>query len=156
MGYDYLVNLYKLKEHYEFDNLKQENIRIERVLSPNFDLVVDFVKTNFHDGWASEVKQALYKANPSCFIAIYNKKIVGFACYDATAKGYFGPIGVANNMQNKGIGRALVLTTMVNMRNDGYGYAIIGSGAGKENFYKNCVGAIRIEDDSINLYKRMV
>ena len=31
---------------------------------------------------------------PKCFIATENGKLIGFACYDATAKGFFGPIGI--------------------------------------------------------------
>jgi hypothetical protein len=30
----------------------------------------------------------------SCFIAVYEKSIAGFACYDATCKDFFGPTGV--------------------------------------------------------------
>ena len=102
---DYLVNLYDL----ELDNLEvNPNYRIVRVLSPNSDRVIEFIKNNFTDNWASEAKAALYKNNPTCFIALDKANIIGFACYDATAKGFFGPTGVEESYRGKGIGSSVV------------------------------------------------
>lgn len=120
---DYLVNLYEL----ELDNINYESgMRITRVLSPNSDKVVAFINDNFNSNWASEAKSSLYKTNPTCFIALDGADIVGFACYDATAKGFFGPTGVKVEYRNKKIGRDLLLKTLSSMKEDGYGYAIIG------------------------------
>ena len=81
-NYDLLVDLYEV----DFKKKEECSYKIIRVLSPNSDKVVDFIKTNFNTSWASEAKAALYRPNPTCFIAVDNKKIIGFACYDATKR----------------------------------------------------------------------
>ncbi len=121
-NYDLLVDLYEV----DFKKKEECSYKIIRVLSPNSDKVVDFITTNFNVSWASEAKAALYRPNPTCFIAVDNKKIIGFACYDATAKGFFGPLGVDPNYRGKKIGQALTLTCLEALYNDGYAYAIIG------------------------------
>ena len=62
----------------------------------------------------------------SCFVAVQNQQIIGFACYDATALGFFGPTGVIEESRGKGVGKALLLACMLDMKLKGYGYAIIG------------------------------
>ncbi len=57
-------------------------------------------------------------------------------------KGFFGPTGVDESARGKGIGHALLLKTLLDMRDQGYGYAIIG-GAGPVDFYQRSVGATR-------------
>ena len=93
MYQDLIVNLYLDHLNKEI-NLKNNDIKIKRVLSPHSDKVISFIESTFTKGWASEAKAALYHNNPTCFIAVKDNDIIGFACYDATAKGYFGPIGV--------------------------------------------------------------
>ena len=63
---------------------------------------------------------------PSCFLATRSGKLIGFACYDSIARGFFGPTGVDQEARGAGIGRALLLATLLDMRTLGYGYAIIG------------------------------
>ena len=55
-------------------------------------------------------------------------------------RGFFGPTGVDPAYRGKGIGKALLLKCLEAMRNEGYGYAVIG-GAGPVNFYEKCCGA---------------
>ena len=148
---DMLVDLYQpiikeLEMHYE----------IKRVLSPNSDKVLEFIEAQFSKGWVSEAKAGLYKNNPTCFIAVDEGKIIGFACYDATAKAYFGPTGVDDSYRGQGVGKALLLHTLHAMRYDGYGYAIIG-GVKPETrmFYAKASGAVSIEN-SKKIYQRMV
>ena len=148
---DMIVDLYQ-----EIIKKPEFKYEIKRVLSPDSDLVLDFIGTHFSKGWVSESKSALYQPNPSCFIAVDDKKIIGFACYDATAKGYFGPTGVDSAYRGQGVGKALLLTSLEAMRYDGYGYAIIG-GVSEENrpFYANGCGAVPIEN-SKKIYERMI
>src|SRR5690554_2077497 len=150
---DMLVNLYNIDFK---DKIPSKDIQIIRVLSPNSDKVISYVKANFTDGWASEIKAALYKNQPTCFIAMKDNEIVGFAAYDATAKGYFGPIGVNETLRGKNIGKALILHTLEAMYHDGYGYAIIG-GAGDNvlEFYRKTVQAYDIEKPG-NVYDRLI
>ena len=83
------------------------------------------------------------------------KKILGFAGYDCTYKDFFGPTGVDETQRGKGIGGALFLRCMEAMRDEGYGYAIIGS-AGPVDFYNKMSGAIVIENSSPGIYKELI
>lgn len=155
---DLIVNLYE-KESFLNDNgvkLKDDNIKIKRVLSPNSDRLVEFVQTHFSIGWTSEVKAGVYKENPTCFVATDSGNIVGFACYDATAKGYFGPTGVDPNYRGKNIGQVLLLTTLDALKNAGYGYAVIGGVNDKvAGFYARYVNFMKFETKP-DLYSRLI
>jgi|SRR5690554_645650 len=154
---DLIVNLYE--KDFINDNqvkLKNEKIKIKRLLSPNADSLVNFVSKHFTSGWASEVKAAAYKSNPSCFVATHQGEIIGFACYDATAKGYFGPTGVNSDYRGNNIGQVLFLTTLEAMKEAGYGYVIIGSvGKSVKGFYSKYVTVQEI-DIKPDLYSRLI
>ncbi len=81
-----------------------------------------------------------------CYIATRNGKVVGFACYDASAKGFFGPTGIASTERGKGVGSALLVHTLYEMKSDGYAYAVIGWVSDAEQFYRKTVGAEFIPD----------
>ena len=135
---DMLVNLYQLPETAElYRKVEASGVRL------------------VGEGWVSETRAALTNHPTTCFIAVKDHKVIGFADYDATAKGYFGPTGVAKSERGQGIGAALLLKCLEAMREDGYGYAIIGS-AGPGEFYTKCCGARVIENDQPNIYSRMV
>jgi predicted N-acetyltransferase YhbS len=87
----------------------------------------------------------------TCFIALRDGNVVGFACYDVTARNFFGPEGVDASMRGKGIGRALLLSALHAQRVAGYAYAIIG-GVGPTAFYEKCVGATSIEGSTPGIY----
>jgi predicted N-acetyltransferase YhbS len=81
--------------------------------------------------------------------------VVGFACYDVTAKGLFGPLGVTESFRGRGIGKALLLKCLLSMREEGYAYAII-SWVGAAEFYRRTVGAQVIEDSFPGVYRRSI
>jgi ribosomal protein S18 acetylase RimI-like enzyme len=148
---DLITDLYQLEFSYPENDLK-----FKRVLSPNSDAVIAFVDAHFSKGWVSESKAALYKTQPTCFVALDGDKIVGFACYDATAKGYFGPMGVDSNYRKRGIGSILVMKCLEAMYHDGYGYAIIGSVSESNfHFYHQICKSVPIEN-STKLYSRLI
>jgi len=154
---DLIVNLYE-KDYLKDTNvsLKNDEIKIKRILSPNADSLVQFVSTHFSSGWASEVKAGIYKPHPTCFIATHNGEIVGFACYDATAKGYFGPTGVNPDYRGNNIGQVLLLTTLEAMKEAGYGYAVIGGVNEKvQGFYARYVNFQKFEVKP-DLYNRLI
>lgn len=66
-------------------------------------------------------------------------KLIGFACYDSSSKGFFGPIGVLEERRKENIGQALLIRTLNAMKE--YGYAIIGWVSDAEQFYRKTVGA---------------
>ena len=99
---------------------------IRRVLAPELELVTDWVRRKFQSRWSSETTIAMSRCPPTCFLASMEEGMIGFACYDTTARGFFGPTVVDEAERGKGIGHALLLTTLLDMKNMGYGYAIIG------------------------------
>ncbi len=154
---DLIVNLYE-KDYLNDLNIKLKNddIKIKRLLSPNSDKLVEFVKKHFSEGWTSEVKAGIYKENPTCFVAVHESEIVGFACYDATAKGYFGPTGVNPDYRGKNVGQVLLLTTLEAMKEAGYGYAIIGAVNEKvEGFYGKYLNYLK-STSKPDLYNRLL
>ncbi len=152
-NYDLLIDLYDVK----LTPNPNPEIRFVKVLAPDADKVVTFVKDNFNDEWTSEIKAALYLPNPSCFIAIKEEKIIGFACYDATAKGFFGPLGVSKDARGLGVGTTLVQMTLLAMLEAGYAYAIIGgTHVNTHDFYRNACSKILLIPDSRKVYLRMV
>lgn len=149
-AYDLLVDLYTV------DYSKKDcGVQIKRALSPNSDRILKYIGENFNMSWVSEAKAGLYQPHPTCYIAVIDKQIAGFACYDSTAKGFFGPMGVSEEHRKKGIGTALLLHCLEAMLYDGYSYAIIGGVRSAVDFYKRTVGAIPIEN-SRNVYKRLI
>ena len=76
--------------------------------------------------------------------------IVGFACYDVASKGIFGPVGVREDYRGKGIGKTLLLTSLLAMKKEGYAYAIIGDASSIEYYYKS-VGATIIEGSELRI-----
>jgi GNAT superfamily N-acetyltransferase len=157
---DMLVKLYNLQEDTVLVNtLAKQGIVIKRALAPDRYTILEYIKSNFNAGkaWAGECEVALSNIPTSCFIAVKDKKIIGFACYEATAKDYFGPTGVSEEFRKKGIGRVLLLKCLIAMREEGYGYAIIGWPADDAlTFYKEAVGGIVIEDKTNGIYQRMI
>ncbi len=163
---DMLVNLYgpgAVSRH--ADAPDTGSVRIVRALAPDTGEVLRFVETNTAahwagestDRWCSECQAAMANHPPTCFLAVDAGSIVGFACYDATAKGFFGPTGVLRGYQGRGIGKALLVAALDAMREAGYGYAIIGSPVGRAvDFYEHTVGARVIEGSSPGIYERLV
>ena len=116
-----------------------EGIGIKRAFAGEKMQVLQYIRENFSDGWVYEAENALMQHK--CFIATKEGRILGFACYDATAKGYFGPIGVSEEARGTGVGTALLLRTLTCMKDEGYGYAIIGWVDDAELFYRKTVNA---------------
>jgi len=105
---------------------------------------IAWVGRHFGSGWASEFEYAASQSPVSAYIAIEHCAIIGFACFDATARGVFGPTGVSEAERGRGIGTALLIRALSDMRAMGYVYAVIGA-AGPTEYYKRTVGAHPIE-----------
>lgn len=153
---DMLVKLYELPQAAPIMNkLAEAGIEIRRPIAPEKHLVVQWVREHFNEGWASETEVAFSNNPVSCCIAIEKGEMIGFACYEATAKNYFGPTGVDVSTRGKGVGTGLLIASMHALRELGYGYAIIG-GAGPVEYYNKTVGAIPIENSVPGIYKGML
>lgn len=148
---DMLVKLYQLPP-IEKERMNKENYQIRRAMAPDKFQVTEWVKQHSGIYAAGECDVSFSHTPISCFIATRNEKIIGYACYDATALNFFGPTKVLEEEQGKGIGKQLLLASLWAMREEGYGYAIIGD-VGPVNFYEKCVGAIVIPDSSPGIYQ---
>lgn len=155
---DLLVNLYQMKKGYDEEELKKRGIVLKRAMIPDKNKVLDFVRKNYEEGWVNECEYALFNNPISCFIAVKDNKIAGFSCYDATAKGYFGPIGMAPDMKGGGIGQALLFRTLEAMKEEGYGYAVIGWVGNAIGFYEKCMEVFEIpnSEPEQGIYKRLL
>lgn len=139
-GCDMIVNLNNLPEL----EIK-EGIKIKRAFAGDKEEILSFVAKHFSKNWIAEAEHALMDNPSKCFIATENGKLVGFACYDSSAKGFFGPIGVDPQCQGKGVGKSLLVRTLNAMKEFGYWYAIIGWVTDAEQFYRKTVGAVFIK-----------
>ena len=161
---DLLVKLYQLPSPAPLtEELAQKNIIIRRPIGPENYGVIGWIKQHFGDGWAGEAENAFFRSPKSIFIALrenqdengsIHSEMLGFGCYDATVKGFFGPTGVDEKERGQGIGRAILLACLNAMKEEGYGYGIIGS-AGPVDFYRKVCGATVIEDSSPGVYRGM-
>ena len=131
----------------DLKRLAAEGISIKRAHPVNSGAVYDFVEENFSKGWRNEVGACFAHPVPTCYIAVKDKKVIGFAAYEATAPDFFGPIGVKAEERKKHIGVVLSRLCFASMREMGYGYAIIGWAAhSAHEFYAKQFGAIDIPD----------
>jgi GNAT superfamily N-acetyltransferase len=145
---DLLVNLLNLPA---IDSAAEQSFHVRRAQPFEITPVRRFVEANFSRGWADEISVGFARQPISIFVATIDRELVGFAAYECTRRGFFGPTGVIPAAQGKGIGKALLLASLYALRELGYVYAIIGA-AGPVHFYQKTVGAIVIPDSSPGLY----
>ena len=148
---DMIANLTRLP-----DCIAVEGVEIKQAYTTDKNRVMDFIREHFQEGWALEAEYAMMQSPRKCFIAVENKQVIGFACYDTTAKGFFGPIGVAPDCREGGVGTGLLLSCLHSMWEMGYAYAIIGWADEPAPFYEKTVGAIPIPDSHPAIYKNLI
>jgi hypothetical protein len=153
---DMLVKLYELPDLAPtIARQTALNVTIRRAIPPEKHIVVDWVRAIFSRAWASETEIAFSQHPVSCYLAVENDELIGFGCYNATYKGFFGPTGVAEAKRKRGTGEALLLACLHAMYAEGFGYAIIGA-AGPTGFYEKAVGAVVIPDSWPGVYRGML
>ena len=144
---DLLVNLLKLPPA----EMRSPEFVVRRAQPFEISAVRAFVTQNFSVAWADEISVGFARQPVSVFVAINNHELAGFAAYECTRRGFFGPMGVISRAQGKGIGRVLLLAALAGLREMGYVYAIVGA-AGPVGFYQKTVGAIVIPDSEPGIY----
>ncbi|WP_262299536.1 GNAT family N-acetyltransferase [Microvirga sesbaniae] len=152
---DLLVSLYAPAVEALGRRTARTDVTIRPVLAPERHVVLSWVERHFSQNWASEAAVAIGRQPSSCLIALSNGELVGFACYDAIARGFFGPTGVAEASRGQGIGAALLHRTLQAMKDMGYAYAIIGD-PGPARFYIDAVGAVEIAVAGKGIYADML
>ena len=143
---DLLVNLLKLPHESE-----SREFLVRRAQPFELSIVRRFVGENFSATWADEMSVGFARQPVSVFVATIERELVGFAAYECTRRGFFGPMGVLDRVQGKGVGKALLLAALAALREMGYVYAIVGA-AGPVHFYQKTVGAIVIPDSEPGIY----
>lgn len=91
---------------------------------------------------------------PSTMIIALEKstgKLAGFCVWDCTALGFLGPVGVAEEYRGTGVGKSVTLEVLHCMREQGYGYGIIGA-AGPVDFFQSVCKACVIPESTPGIY----
>lgn len=152
---DLLVRLYDLPQFESEARVAAAGVVVRRALPPERDIVRDWIGRHFHALWVAEAGLAMSAHPVTCWIAVHDDRLLGFACHDATAKGFFGPTGVDESARGQGIGEALLIATLRGMREAGYAYAVIGA-PGPVAFYQRRLDALEIPGSDPGLYRGML
>jgi ribosomal protein S18 acetylase RimI-like enzyme len=150
---DLLIKLYEI----DFDKIlatknSSREVVVRKPIGTERRLFLAWAQQHFPELWLSEIETALATRPCSCFIAQQQSSILGFACYDATALGYFGPLGVIDEAQGQGIGQVLTLSCLRDMYLKGYGYAVIGMPSSPD-FYRKIAPIMEIPGSNTGLYR---
>lgn len=153
MSNDMLVPLLGIPDNTALKaELASKGIHIRRAMTPDKYIILPEIERLMSVYAKGEADSSFSRTPVSLFIATKADKVIGFACYDGTYRNFFGPTAVDPQYQGMGIGKALLVEALLDMRNVGYAYAIIGS-AGPTKFYEKCVGAIEIPNSDPGIYK---
>ena len=155
---DMLVNLYENPLIEREIVLKEPTIQIKQALALDKNVICEFVKREFSEicpGWVDECALSILQHPSCCFIAVHDGAVIGFCCYDGTAKGMLGPLGVQEKYRKQGVAMALMQACFQAMKSVGYVYAVIGW-VSSENFYRRHCGAILIPNSSPGVYQRLI
>jgi hypothetical protein len=149
---DMLVRLYDLPDSAPlYEQVAKNGVTLRRARAFEKHTVAAFAKDHFSAKWVSEVEVALSRQPVTCFIATRDQRILGFACYDTTMRGFFGPTGVSEDARGLGLGKALLFKALEGIRDLGHAYAVIG-GVGPREFYAKHCGAIEIPGSDPGTY----
>jgi len=111
-----------------------------------------FIEANFLGTWAAEADLAFSGHPITGFVAMVEGRIAGFAVYECSRRGFFGPTGVREDLRGHGLGAALLFRCLEGMREMGYAYAVIG-GVGPQAFYEKVCGAFVIPGSDTGIYR---
>lgn len=149
---DLLVNLLQLQTlDALLPALTEVGTIIRRAQPFEITPVREFIAANFSRAWADEASVGFANKPVSVFVATVESRVIGFAAYECTRRGFFGPTGVAPDKQGQGVGKALLLASLWGLRELGYVYGIIGR-VGPVEFYEKAVGAMVIPDSDPGIY----
>lgn len=150
-----LVRLYALPDAAPYDErCAAGGIVVRRMEAWDRAALRRFIVPHFGDRWASEADLAFAGHPITGFVAVRDGAIAGFAAYECTRRGYFGPTGVREDLRGHGAGAALLFRCLESMREMGYAYAIIG-GAGPDDFYAKVCRATVIEGSEPGVYAQL-
>ena len=106
---DLLVNLLKLPAP---EDTSTRSFNIRRAQPFELTPIRNFVSENFSRSWADELSVGFARQPISVFVATIDRELAGFAAYECTRRGFFGPTGVIPAARGRGIGKALLLASL--------------------------------------------
>ena len=154
---DMLVKLVRAASSRDvFERLGKAGITTRRALAPEKHTVVAWVRQNFSEALGQRSRCRVFPA-AGLLLHRHQAKDHSGICLPrrdlpATSS---GPTGVDPNERKHGIGKALLFNCLEAMKQQGYGYAIIG-GVGPAEFYAKTVGAIPIEGSEPGIYRGLL
>ena len=148
---DMLVKLYAIPDLAPaLERVRGHGVVVRPASSPEKPRVLAWTAQHF-PYWTAEVESAYARLPASCFLAVREQELLGFACYDSIRPNFFGPTGVLEAERGRQIGTALLLAALHAQKAQGYAYAIIG-GVGPAEYYAKTVGATLIEGSQPGIY----
>jgi GNAT superfamily N-acetyltransferase len=110
--------------------------------APDDAQLLEFVARTFAAMWANEVKRALSGPRRAVHVALLAGQPVAFAAGDGNNQGlgWFGPAGTAPEHRGRGLGEALLLRVLADVR--GLPEAGVIAWIGPKEFYERTCGAI--------------
>ena len=150
---DMLVRLYDLPDpqpHY--GRAEAAGAAVRRAQPWERTMFRQFIEKYFVGPWADEAETAFFHQPITAFVATVDRELVGFAAYECTRRGYFGPAGVREEWRGQGLGAALLFRCLESMYELGYAYAVIGA-VGPVEFYEKACGAFVIPGSERGIYR---
>ena len=123
--------------------LADEGYAVQLATKGRRPAVAAFIEQHFSERWALGTAAAFSRRPVSLFVALSGDEIVGFAAYDCSYRGYFGPMGVREDLRGIGLGAALLLRALEDMAGRAYKWAVIGE-VDPVAFYEKVCGAVVI------------
>ena len=149
---DLLVRLYDLPDAAPYYRRAQEaGVLIRRAEAWDRFRLREFIEATFPGNWAAEAELAFSGHPITGFVGVVERHIAGFAVYECSRRGYFGPTGVREDLRGRGVGAALLFRCLEAMWDMGYAYAVIG-GVGPQTFYEKVCGAFVIPGSDPGIY----
>ncbi len=149
---DMLVRLYDLPDGSRYLAQASGNgFTVRRAEPWEREAMRRFVSQHFNELWAAEADRAYNHTPVTAYLAAKGPEIVGFAVYECTRRGFFGPTGVRAHLRGAGLGAALLFPCLESMKEMGYAYAVIG-GVGPAAFYEKVCGAFVIPGSEVGVY----
>lgn len=149
---DMLARLYALPDAAPYEaRVAEAGFDVRRAEPWDRTVMGEFAK-EFGEHWPVEADRAYNQTPITCFVAVRGAEIGGFAVYECTRRGFFGPTGVREDLRGSGVGALLLIRCLESMWEMGYGYAIIG-GVGPAEFYEKVCGATVIAGSEVGVYR---
>jgi GNAT superfamily N-acetyltransferase len=133
------------------ERARMRGYEVRRVGKGERTLLVKLAGEAFASAWAFEVGRAMDNDPPTVFAAFKEGQPVAFAAHDAnnTGLGWFGPAGTLTAHRGHGLGEALLLQCLIDVRDRPDGGVI--AWIGPRDFYEKAAGAV--EDRRFVVYE---